>query len=86
MFDDNVFNISIKRSYFIEMLELGNCNEINIKPYQYLIKKLIYLFYSSRPNITFIIDHFSNHNSNFKNDHMKDVKKIMQYLKKTMYL
>lgn len=62
MTDCNSINIPIKASYYIEMSEADNYEEVDIKKYQKLIGKLIYLLYNIRPDIAFVIDQLSRHN------------------------
>lgn len=71
----NLVNILMKRSYFIEMSKPGNYKEVDIKPYQHLIGKLIYLLYSTKPNIAFAIGQLSKHNLDPKTGHIKAVKR-----------
>lgn len=42
----------------------GNHAQTNVIAYQHLIGKLMYLAYEIRPNIAFVIEQFSCHNSN----------------------
>lgn len=51
----NLVSISMKKGYFIKILESGNYKKVDIKPYQCLIGKLMYLSYGTRPDITFAV-------------------------------
>lgn len=86
MTDCNLVNILIKTSCFIEILESGNYKKVDIKPCQYLIKKLMYLFYNIGPNITFAIGQLKKYNFDLKIGHMKVTKKVVKYLKGTIHL
>lgn len=76
----------MKTSCFIGMLKSINQEKVDIKPYQYLIEKLIYLLYGTRPNIIFTIGQINKYNLNPKSGHMKTAKKLVKYLKGTIYL
>lgn len=76
----------MKAGNFIEMLKEGDYEETNIKAYQRLIDKLMYLSYGTRPDITFIVRQLSKQNSNPRIGHFKAAKKVLQYLKSTMHL
>lgn len=51
----NSVHIPIKADYFIEISESDNYNKSNLKGYQRLIRKLMYLSCGIRPDIAFII-------------------------------
>lgn len=48
---------------FIDMQELGDYKKAEIKPYQQLIDKLIYLLCGTKPNIFFIIRQLNKYNA-----------------------
>lgn len=50
----NSINILMKARFFIDIQKLGDYEKLEIKLYQQLIGKLIYILYGIRPNI-FII-------------------------------
>lgn len=62
MKDCNLVNILIKIGYFIKISKPSNYKKVDIKPYQYLIGKLIYLLYGIRPNIIFAVGQLNKHN------------------------
>lgn len=76
----------MKVNCFIEMSELGDYKKVDIKPYQRLIGKSMYLFCGTRPDIAFAIGQLSKHNLDPRASHMKAAKKVVQYLKGTMHL
>lgn len=84
--DYNLVIILIKVGCFIEISELGNHEEIYIKLYQYLINKLMYLSFGTRPDIAFTVSQLSKCNLKLRVDHMKDVKKVVMYLKKIIHI
>lgn len=55
MTDCNSVNIPMKAGCFIEMQEARDYEEAEIKPYQRLIRKLIYLSCGTGPDIAFVI-------------------------------
>ena len=76
----------MKTRNFIKMLEDNNYKETDIKIYQYLIEKLIYLLFDTRLNITFALRDLSKQNTNLRVKYLKIVKQVLKYLKETMYL
>lgn len=82
----NIVNILIKTRNFIKIFKENNYKKTNIKSYQYLIEKLIYLSYSTKLNIIFVIRQLNKQKANFKISHFKIAKQILQYFKKTIYL
>lgn len=51
----NSRNISINARCFIEMIKKDDYEKTNLKTYQQLADKLIYLLFGIRPNIAFVI-------------------------------
>lgn len=68
------------------MSKAKNYKEKNFKIYQKLIEKLIYLLYSTKPNITFIIKQLNIKNIKLRVGHFKVTKRVVRYLKNTIYL
>lgn len=81
-----IVNILIKTKSFIKMLKNNNYKKIDIKIYYCFIRKLIYLLYSIRPNIAFVIKQLRKWNADFKIGHLKIAKQVLKYLKRTMHL
>lgn len=82
----NSVNIPIKPGCFIEISKLHNYKKVDIKLYQYLIGKLMYLSYGTKPNIVFAIGELSKHNSDPRVGYMKVAKKVVRYLKRTIHI
>ena len=55
MINCNSINILMKAGYFINMQKPRDYKKAEIKPYQQLISKLIYLLYGTRPNMFFVV-------------------------------
>lgn len=68
----------MKTSYFIKMTEYNNHRKAEIKLYQQLIGKLIYLLCSIRPDITFAIKQLNKHNLDPKIGHIIAIKKVIR--------
>lgn len=68
------------------MTKYNNYKKAEIKPYQQLIKKLIYLLHHIKPDIAFAIKQLDKYNSDFKISHIKVAKKIVYYLKSNIHL
>lgn len=49
----------MKTGSVIEMNNANNYKKTNIKAYQRLIEKLMYLLYGTRPNISFLVGQLS---------------------------
>lgn len=85
MTDCNSVNIPMKAGCFIEMQEARDYEEAEIKPYQRLIRKLIYLSCGTGPDIAFVIGQLSKHNADPRVGHMKAAKNVSRYLKGTVH-
>lgn len=72
--DCNAVNIPMKARSFIKMLNSNNYEETDIKAYQHLIRKLMYLSFSIRSSIAFIIRQLSKRNADSRVGHLKAVK------------
>lgn len=68
------------------MSESDNYDKVDLKVYQRLIRKLMYLLCGTKPDIAFTVGQLSKHNTDPRIRHMKVVKKVVRYLKSTMYL
>ncbi len=86
MNDCNSVHIPMKADYFIEMSESGNYDKTDLKGYQRLIRKLMYLSCGTRPDIAFIVGQLSKHNADPRIGYIKAAKKVVRYLKGTMHL
>lgn len=53
---------------------------------QWLIEKLKYLLYDTKPDILFVIRLFNKHKIDFKKDYIQVLKDIIWYLKKIIAL
>lgn len=86
MTECNAVAIPMKAGCFIEMQEADDYEEVEIKTYQRLIGKLMYLSYGTRPDIAFAVGQLSKHNADPQAGHMKAAKRIVRYLKGTIHL
>lgn len=68
------------------MLELNNYEKADLKTYQHLMGKLIYLLCETRLEIAFAIRQLNKRNINPKIGYLKVKKRVIQYLKGTMHL
>ncbi len=84
--DCNSVSIPMKACCFIEMSEPGDYEKVDIKPYQRLIGKLMYLSCGTRSDIAFVVGQLSKYNLDTKDGRMKAVKKVVRYLKGEMHL
>ena len=76
----------MKAGSAIEIIKHDNYENTEIKPYQHLIGKLIYLACSTRPDIAFIVGLLSRYNANPKKSYLRAAKRVIRYLKRTMQL
>lgn len=68
----------MKAGCFIDMQEPGDYEEAEIKPYQRLIGKLMYLSCGTRPDISFAVGQLSKHNADPRIGQMKAAKKVVR--------
>lgn len=73
----NPVNIPMKTSSFIEISKVSNHKKANLKAYQCLIIKLIYLLCNIKPNIVFVIGQLSKSNTNSRIGYFKVVKRVV---------
>lgn len=57
--------------------------EMSKYPFQNLIGALLYLFVTTRPDITFAVNYLSQFNSNYNSEHWIAAKRILRFLKNT---
>lgn len=62
--------IPMKAGFAIEMIEHNNYEDTEIKPYQHLIGKLMYLACGIKPDIAFIVGLLNRHNADPKKGHL----------------
>lgn len=86
LMDCNSVNIPMNARGFIEMLEANDYEEADIKTFQRLIRKLMYLSYVAGPDIAFAVGQLSKRNADPRVGHLKVAKRVVQYRKWTMYL
>lgn len=77
----NSVNIPMKAGNFIYIPKADNYKKAELKTYQELIRKLMYLLYGTKPNIVFIVDQLSRQNANPCIGHLKATKRVVRYLK-----
>lgn len=76
--------IPMKIGLAIEIIEPNNYEKTDLREYQRLISKLIYLACGMRPNIPFVIGQLSKHNADPRRKHPRATKRVIRYLKGTM--
>lgn len=64
----------------------GDSDQADLKAYQSLIGKLMYLACGTRPDISFIVGQLGKHNLDPRVGHMRIVKQVVCYLKSTANL
>ena len=73
----NALTILMKTGSFIKMNELNDYNKTNLGDYQRLIEKLMYFTYRTRPNIEFVVEKLSIHNTDPRKSHLQAAKKVV---------
>lgn len=66
------------------MTDLKNYEKANLRTYQQLIGKLMYLICSIRSDITFAVRQLSKYNADLRKRYLQTVKRVVGYLKDTM--
>lgn len=82
----NSTNIPMKAGSFIDMQEEDDYEETDLKAYQRLVGKLMYLSCGTRPDIAFVVGQLSKRNADPRVGHLKVAKRVVRYLKGTMHL
>lgn len=85
MRDCNPIITPMKTCNFIEMQD-NNYKEVDIKVYQQLIGKLMYLSCGTQPDISFVVGQLSKQNADPQAGYLKAAKQVVRYLKGTMHL
>lgn len=76
----------MKAGNIIKMNKADNYDETDLKVYQHLIEKLMYLSFSTKPDIAFAVRLLSKCNVDSRVGHLRAAKRVVQYLKYTMHL
>lgn len=76
--------ISMKAGSAIEMTEPEDYEEADLRTYQRLIGKLMYLACGTRPDIAFVTGQLSRHNADPRKGHLRAAKRVVRYLRGTM--
>ena len=82
----NAAILSMKAGSYIEGKETSDNDQADLKTYQYLVGKLMYLACGTRPDISFVVGQLSRYNSDPRIIHMRTAKSVLRYLKGTMSL
>ncbi len=69
--------IPMKTGSTIEMSEPEDYREVDLRTYQRLIGKLIYLACGTRPDIAFVVGQLSRHNANPRKGHLRAAKRVV---------
>lgn len=75
--DCNSVNISMKAGSIIEMNEVDDYDETDLKAYQRLIGKLMNLLCGTRPDISFAIRQLSKCNADPRISHLRAAKRVV---------
>lgn len=84
--DCNPVNTPMKTGNFIEMQGKDDYEEVDLKVYQRLIGKLMYLSCGIRLDILFVVGQLNKRNADPRVGHLKAAKRVVRYLKGTMHL
>lgn len=76
----NANGIPIKAGFTINMEESEDYKKTYFSEYQWLIGKLMYLAFGTKPNIAFVVRQLSKHNTDPKKIHLWAAKRVVQYL------
>lgn len=76
--------IPMKAGSVIEMTEPEDYKEADLRTYQRLIGKLMYLACGTRPDIAFVTGQLSRHNADPRKGHLRAAKRVVRYLCGTM--
>lgn len=76
----------IKAGLFISIDQTDNDNSANLAVYQWLMEKLIYFIYRTRPNISFVVSLLSQYNLDSRTRHLCVAKQVLCYFKGTINL
>lgn len=75
--------ILIKAGFATKMTKPKDYKNINFSIYQWLISKLIYLIYGTRPDITFVIGQLNKYNVHPRRRYLQVKKRVVWYLCET---
>lgn len=76
----------MKAGSAIEMNKPDDYNKADLRAYQQLIGKLMYLACGTRPDIAFAVGRLSKHNADPQKSHLRAAKRVVRYLKGTIHL
>lgn len=75
--DYNSNIILMKAGSAIKMTKPEDYKEVDLHIYQWLIGEQIYLFYSIKPDIAFVVELLSKHNSDPRKGHLQVAKRVV---------
>ena len=78
--------IPMKVGSAIEINDSEDYEETELREYQHLISKLMYLAYGTRSDITFMVGQLSRYNADPRKGHLRVAKKVVRYLKSTIQI
>lgn len=70
--------IPMKAGSAIEMTEPEDYEEADLRTYQQLIGKLMYLACGTKPDISFVVGQLSRHNANLRKGHLQAAKRVVR--------
>lgn len=84
LFDYNTNVISMTAGLSIKITDPEDYKKVNLRIYQRLVRKLIYLLGGIRPNIVFVVRQLSRYNANPRKDYLQVAKRVVRYPKGTI--
>ena len=79
-------SIPIVPGFYITLKEENDRDHTEITTYQQLIEKLLYIACETHPDITFAVGCLSQQCSDPQISHIKAIRRVLQYLKRTINL
>lgn len=76
--------ILMKTGSAIEITEPKDYKETDLRTYQQLIGKLMYLACGKRPDISFTVGQLSRYNADSRKSHLQATKRVVRYLRRTI--
>ena len=67
----------MKAGSAIEMTEPENYEETDLRIYQQLVGKLMYLVFGTKPDIAFVVGQLSKHNVDPRKSHFRAAKRVV---------
>lgn len=81
---DECNSVSTPIDVNVKMDSYAESNKCNVKEYQELMGRLMFLSVNTRPDIAYTLSYLSQYNNDAREIHMRGLKRVLRYLRRTI--